>query len=347
MSQPLGAASFAAAGAQEEAPSGWDIVNDKAQGKDILNTVHFTDDVGGKIFLYAGFESDTNGSTNLSIELNQVGTLFNNGHDNVPFRSENDLLITFDHSGSNPKAEIGLCFWHGNNLAGEWRTEPSTGNPPVPQGVPIGGSTNCSDLDQAGYAKGSVNSLGALTNVKSTLSVFNDTIAEGDFGELEVSLTDALSGAAQSCFDFGGIWLHSRSSDQPNSTMQDYVIPATLVGAANCTASLTVQKQTDPADSGSDQFGFSTTGQPDYLLDTNAASAATSSKTFSYTAGGQKVIHEGTLPTGWHLGGITCVDPLNASPVDLQFSSTGTTNDFHNSFAAGDTYARFSLTVGQ
>ena len=105
-------------------------------------------------------------------------------------------------------------------------------------------------------------------------------------------------------------------------------------------AKLTVVKDTAPANSGADQFDFTTTGQADYKLDTdgNDGDGARKQETFTYTTFGQKVIHEDALPAGWTLTGIACPN------ATVEFSSDGT--NWHPTFTAGDNRARVTLAAG-
>src|SRR4051794_36978532 len=126
---------FKASTAKEQTPGAWVIESDKAPSKaDILNTVFYTQlipEAPGHIFLYGGFENDAGGTVNVSFPLNPGddntnGALTsNNGSSVVPFRSENDLLITYD--GNLGNVRIGLCYWHGDENNGNWFADPNGG----------------------------------------------------------------------------------------------------------------------------------------------------------------------------------------------------------------------------
>src|SRR5204863_329081 len=99
--------------------------------------------------------------------------------------------------------------------------------------------------------------------------------------------------------------------------------------------------------------GFATTDQTDYQLDTDTTTAAIhASESFAYTDfATKKVIQEkGPLPAGWHLDGLTCkTTGTNTDATNLEFSSTGDVNtpaDWHATFTAGDSYARFDVAAG-
>ena len=127
----------------------------------------------------------------------------------------------------------------------------------------------------------------------------------------------------------------------PNGGPQNLVRLDTLrIGGFPQEAKLTVVKDTAPANSGADQFDFTTTGQADYKLDTdgNDGDGARKQETFTYTTFGQKVIHEDALPAGWTLTGIACPN------ATVEFSSDGT--NWHPTFTAGDNRARVTLAAG-
>src|SRR4051812_28828135 len=181
---------FNASAADEQTPSGWSFDHtppSSAPSKaDILNTVFYTEtapNTPSQIFLYAGFENDAGGNVNVSFELNKGnpagGLFFNNTHDNVPYRSDNDVLVTYDGTVGNVR--IGLCYWHGDdpahpNLAGNWYDKPTTELGPY---VPLGGSVKqCGQLP----AMTAIGGINAVDMPNSTLSSFSQpTILLGNF----------------------------------------------------------------------------------------------------------------------------------------------------------------------
>src|SRR3954447_9375520 len=136
---------FKASTAKEQTPGVWVIESDKAPSKaDILNTVFYTQlipEAPGHIFLYGGFENDAGGNVNLSFELNHgtpSGDLTFNPNNAaadcspvpapvgcIPYRTNNDVLITYD--GNIGHVDIGLCYWKGDNLTGNWYSQPNGG----------------------------------------------------------------------------------------------------------------------------------------------------------------------------------------------------------------------------
>ena len=223
---------------KEADPGGWKIESQSVQGKaDILNTVFYTQlipEAPGHIFFYSAFERLTsNGDVNVSFELNH-GDDNNNGaltFDNdgnpatpeVPFRTENDVLITYDGNAGN--VDIGLCYWHGDENTGNWFSQPNGG------GVGLGGPVKTCPALPASLAIGEINASSLPNNV---LSLFRNPIGAGNFGEVAVNLTDAIGAGNNLCFDFGGFWMHSRSSSQADSTMEDMTQPEHLNGANSC-----------------------------------------------------------------------------------------------------------------
>src|SRR4051794_5046690 len=228
---------FKASTAKEQTPGAWVIESDKAPSKaDILNTAFYTQlipEAPGHIFLYGGFENDAGGNVNVSFELNH-GDDNNNGaltFDNdanaatpeVPFRSENDILITYD--GNLGSVDIGLCYWDGDENNGNWFSQPNGG------GVGLGGPVKTCPILSHSLAIGAVNAANMPNNV---LSLFSNPILQGNFGEMAINLTTAIGAGNNLCFSFGGIWMRSRSSSQADSTMEDMTMPQALNGANSC-----------------------------------------------------------------------------------------------------------------
>src|SRR4051794_26519102 len=250
---------FDSSAADENTPGSWSILpGQKAPSKaDILNTASFTEQAGspGQIFLYAAFEETAGGNVDVSFELNKgqvdpaTGEVTSLTYDNgvssipVPFRSENDVLITFD--GGVNSVDIGLCYWDGDEHSGHW-TSGKNGT-----GFTLGGPNHTCPTLLHTQAEGNVNS-GDLTN--NTLTDFSNPIPSGDFGEMAINLSTTL-GANSTCFQLGGIWMHSRSSPQASSTMQDFVVPHSINGLNNCAQ--TVDKKIATGASNVDPTGLS------------------------------------------------------------------------------------------
>ena len=242
-------------GSKEQDPGNWDLGVASAPSKaDILHAAFANEVVGGDLFFYGAFERlDGSGNANVSFELNAVPGTFNNGNDQVPIRSEGDLLITFDGNNANG-VRVGMCIWHGDRNGESssasdassfgWYTLPSGSTP----GKKLKGSDNCTTLSTVS----SPTATGAMNNGTlsvSGLSEFSSSIADNRFGEMSVNVSQALenAGIVSPCLDFGSAWIHSRSSDAPLSSMQDYVGPSNIHAATPCSIdlekSVAVEKQ--------------------------------------------------------------------------------------------------------
>src|SRR3954471_9934185 len=250
-------------GSKEQDPGNFDLGVASAPSKsDILHAAYANDVIGNDLYFYGAFDRlDGSGNANVSFELNRVGGTFNNGNDQVPIRSEGDLLITFDGNNSGG-VRVGMCIWHGDrdgessSATGHanfgWYTLPGFGT-----GQKLKGSGNCTTLTTVAGASaaGSMNN-GTVTN--TGLSQFPASIPDNRFGEMSVNVSAALrnSGIVSPCVAFGSAWIHSRSSDAPLSSMQDYVAPTGITAATPCSIdlekSVAVQRPGDPAPSASD-----------------------------------------------------------------------------------------------
>ena len=107
------------------------------------------------LFFYGAFQRVAgDGNANVSFELNKQPGLYDNGTDDVPIRSEGDLLITFDGNNSGG-VTVRMCMWHGDRegessaAAGAstfgWYTLPGFGN----GGTKLKGNDNCTLLSSA------------------------------------------------------------------------------------------------------------------------------------------------------------------------------------------------------
>src|SRR4051794_1758872 len=123
-----GATSAFVTGSKEQDPGNWDLGAASAPSKaDILHAAFANDVVGGHLFFYGAFQRlDGAGNANVSFELNQIPGLLPNGNDDVPQRSDGDLLITFDGNNSGG-VRVGMCMWHGD-ADGESSSDPDHGS---------------------------------------------------------------------------------------------------------------------------------------------------------------------------------------------------------------------------
>jgi uncharacterized repeat protein (TIGR01451 family) len=292
-------------GDKESDPGAWAFdPNGSAQGKvDVLAVATKTDTVAGDTFVYGAFERLTStGDVFLSFELNQLAAGFD--HDNnaatgpIPERSEGDALITF--SGNQGDINVYMCRWHGDGL-GEtsnatygWYELPGFGQPdPTPGGGltdKASGSEGCTLLDTttSPAAAGEMNSgvlnnylprFGGPTPLPANGSGAPNTIADEEFGEMVINLDDAVQqgGAANPCFAFGSVWIHTRASHSFTNSMEDLTAPSTVANGSNCAIAVakTVavnQSSTPPADNTFTDTAPALTGETlHYKLDvTNA-----------------------------------------------------------------------------
>src|SRR3954451_2559831 len=141
-------------GSKEQDPGNWDLgVASAPQKDDILHAAYANETVSGDLFFYGAFERlDGAGNANVSFELNKIPGAFDNGNNDVPIRSDGDLLITFDGNNAGG-VRVGMCIWHGDR---EGESSSATGASsfgwyPLPgfQGnasLKLKGSDNCTTL---------------------------------------------------------------------------------------------------------------------------------------------------------------------------------------------------------
>src|SRR3954453_13510725 len=123
-------------GSKEQDPGAWDLVVGSAPSKsDILDAAYASEVVSGDLFFYGAFERlDGSGNANVSFELNREPGTFDNGNDQVPIRTDGDLLITFDGNNSGG-VRVGMCIWRGDregestDSAAGWYTLPDVTAP--------------------------------------------------------------------------------------------------------------------------------------------------------------------------------------------------------------------------
>ncbi len=258
-------------GGKELEPPTWELTAGPAtpDKANILAATTYVDKLTNDLFLYVAFErKGSTGNTNLSIELNNDATLWDANPDPAkntlfPTRSPGDALITYD--GGAGSVNVGICQWVGTKFG------QGTGGSGAfgwfhPNGTTqVDSNTDCAPLTAA-IAKGNVNS-GTVLNTGNTIlpAPFSTSMVANTFGELTINLSDALASSSRGpCFDYGSMWMHSRSSDTVTSSMQDIVLPFPIVPAATCRISVdkTVQANssvTPPASGYADDI-FASTG---------------------------------------------------------------------------------------
>jgi uncharacterized repeat protein (TIGR01451 family) len=242
-------------GSKEEVPGGWTFTQSPSSPKDdVLFAAQRTDSLSNDVFLYLGsILKAANGSFDESFELNQLspGTVASPTYRTatvggttipVPARETGDLLLTFDTNGGI--VTIGLCTWKSA------QPDPAPGNPfpagyfdsgqwLLLDGTPLDNTNTkaCTQLNPqtTPAAEGAVN---ASTIPAAQNPISNTDVTAGNFGELAVNITAALKSqqTPNPCFDFGSVWMRTRSSNQVNSNPEDVVFPKPIV-VANCAVS--------------------------------------------------------------------------------------------------------------
>ena len=281
-------------GSKEEDPTSWSFVNQSVPGKDdVLFTARSLDRADGHVFLYLGsILRAANGSFDESYELNQLPP----DSTGIPQRSTGDVLLTYDSNGG--AVTVGLCTWKGNATAGQWLLLDGTALDATNQKA-------CTQLNPqtTPEAEGAVNA-SAISAADNPLSGQN--VDAGDFGEFAIDLSAALAPVLQAdpCFNFGSIWMRTRSSNQVNSDPKDVVMPQPLV-VGNC--SLTIVKKTVPS-TASQSFGFTAAGANAADLGGGSfalnGAGAGSSQTFNVHSGSYTVTEGATA--GWVLTDVSC-----------------------------------------
>jgi hypothetical protein len=210
-------------------PEDWDLTTADggvSPGKNnILDAWSAVDQPAADTFLYLAFaREDGTGTAALTFELNRRGDLWDNGHADIPCRSDGDLLIvTLPHGTSDDEVDIVLFQW-------ETRTYDART-----------GCAKTGRLDEflripAGTAQGRVNPA-AITSRLGGFFPQGTDIPPRDFTEVALNLSTLMEDAFRDeCFAFTSMWMHSRSSISDTSNMSDYVSPEP-VNIRTCSAS--------------------------------------------------------------------------------------------------------------
>ena len=222
-----------ALGSKEDNPGGWRLIGE-GEGVDGVNPAKdnifdawsAVDQPGARTFLYLGFTRERAlGTTTIAFELNQDARTWDNDDNpatpRIPCRRTGDVLIVYDAHGNDIKVEVELERWVTET------TDPSTGcatkghldllpAPEPPQTA-------------ADSGQGAVNPDPITSRLPGHFPIGAEIPEPRLFGEAALNLT-ALFEAAKldSCFSYGSIWMHSRSSRPVTSAMQDYLAPKPL-----------------------------------------------------------------------------------------------------------------------
>ena len=217
---------------KENEPGAWDLRSEadgvrppKANIRDAWSAVG---QPGADTFLYLAFtrESDESvlgrggGTTFVTFELNRDDRIWNNGQADIPCRRTGDIQVAYDVQG--------------NDMTVDLRRWTTTASDDATGCATKGHFDKFSDFTPNVDVQGAVNA----TQIASHLpGAYTGTVPAQRFGEAALNLTEVLQeGFEDECFAFGSVWMYSRSSNESNSNMQDYIAPRAL-SVRTCAAS--------------------------------------------------------------------------------------------------------------
>ena len=187
---------------------------------------------GNHTFLYLKWDRlNVLGNANMDFEFNQnapsgtppVAHFYSDG---LAVRSNGDLLVTYDYSGSGTPT-LSLFRW----LTGNGASVPGTTHVET-----VADCFSANALPCWGY--------GTLGNLSNAAEANGKSFADGKSGEAGLDLT-AAHVFGTDCTTFGDALLKSRSSSSFTSEIKDFiVIPHGKISVSNC-GSITVNKQDD------------------------------------------------------------------------------------------------------
>jgi hypothetical protein len=225
------------------------VITQKPPGKDDLKRYYLATSTAanGDIFLalaWARIDQQGSPSAHIGFEFNQGSTACPAGSDGLVRRTEGDLLIVYDFEGGSATPVLTLREWV---LTGA--CEVGSSSPPC-----WGPAT---DLTAGGFAEGRVNTGNVIDQIAP---VPPETLAEAEFGEAIINLSDAGVFEPDECIAFGKTYAVSRSSgNSANAQMKDLVGPGGI-NIQNC-GSIIINKQTVPSpDPTGTSFNYTTTG---------------------------------------------------------------------------------------
>lgn len=259
------------------------IPNNKS---DLLAFGGFKENVAGSpgyLHVFWTRVQDPSGTTNLDFEFNKSTTDCDGaGPSKNVTRTVGDILLQFDVDKGGKVAELSRRTWNGT----AWS------DPPV-------------DLDATGGAIGSINQV-TIPDAES------DGLGARDprtFGEASFDLSRVFDPTV--CESFGSAMLKSRSSDQFNSALKDFIAPIPI-NINNC-ATVIIRKQTIP-DGETQTFGFTksyatipATANTFTLADNGVFSNQAS------LANNLTVSEDAVTATGWVFDNVNCNVAANPS----------------------------------
>jgi hypothetical protein len=241
-----------AGGSKEGEPGEWDLTTE-SDGVDpaksnILDAWASVDQPGTDTFVYLGFAREAGGqaTTYVAFELNRNSRLWRNRQDaRIPCRSDGDLLVSYQATGNN----VAVVIQRWETTAYDDATGCATS----------GRLENFPGVTANVNAQGAVNS-GTITSRLPGFYAPGEPIGAQKFGEAALDLAALASeGFDDSCLAYRSFWMHTRSSNSPDSNMQDYVAPR-RIDVRTCSASGTkffdanANGERDPGEPGIPRF---------------------------------------------------------------------------------------------
>jgi hypothetical protein len=226
---------------KEQEPDKWTFQQDTVSpGKaDVLGAWSVADPVSSNVFLYLSFfRAAAGGTTFYNFELNQLTSTWTNSQGTViPCRKNGDIIVSFELQGG--AGDVGVQVW-------KWEST-SPGPAACPEGK-IGTWTPSGMLstDAGGntIAQGAMNTGPIANYLDFNLDGDNDASTNPSpasfdsadtFGEAALNLSKVLAGlnSGDSCFNFGQLQLHTRSSQPFTADLKDFIAPQPIV-ARSC-----------------------------------------------------------------------------------------------------------------
>ena len=214
-------------GIEDLRPGEWDVTTEPggvSPGKvNILDAWGAVDQPGTETFLYLGFtREDATGTAAIAFELNRDGRLWDNGHAKIPCRTTGDVLVTTLPHGNDidivlvPVEDRVGRRGHGMR---EDRDDRGDGHDPGRDG-PGRGQRGADHEPAAGHLPA------RLADPDRRVQRSGAEPERPDGGRVR----------RRSASRSRSIWMHSRSSNEENRKMQDYVTPQP-VSVRTCSAS--------------------------------------------------------------------------------------------------------------
>jgi SdrD B-like protein len=251
-------------------------------------------------FLYLAFQREGHvGTTFLTFELNQIkGEWENEAGSTIPCRTTGDVLISYEVSGGSI----------GEVVVQEWI---STATKSV---VIEGKSVNCGTegelkggavkVEPAAGVQGAMNTEEITNFLPDPANGSPATIETNNFGEAALNLIEVLKEAKiNPCFDFGQIWMHTRSSLSATSELHDYIAPVPLL-VQSCSISgrkfddVNGNKKHDPSESYLEGWKFQLLNATTKAVVQEATTDSEGNYTFTKVEPGTYIVQE-VGQSGW------------------------------------------------